>query len=169
MYQRYALPKPGFEPQDAIRALSEIAGEDLSDFSTRYISGKEPLPYEAYFGYAGITVEKKVDATKPWAGWDVKKGDDQRPKISNIIPGSPAEGAGLAKDDVLVALDGRAVEDPDDATAMVAAHKPGDMVKIAVMRLGELREFQVTLRSNPYATLLAETDGTPDRAAAADL
>src|SRR6266849_5164100 len=45
-YQRNALPKPGFEPDDAIRAASEIAGTDMSDFFRRYISGKDPLPYE---------------------------------------------------------------------------------------------------------------------------
>ena len=95
LYQRYALPKPGFEPQDAVRALSEVAGMDLSDFSARYISGKEALPYEKYFAYAGIAVEKKVDATKPWIGLEVKKDDEQRVTISNVIPGSPAESAGL--------------------------------------------------------------------------
>jgi predicted metalloprotease with PDZ domain len=152
MYQRYALPKPGFEPQDAIHALSEVAGMDLTDFSARYISGKEPLPYEKYFGYAGIGVEKKIDETKPWAGMEVKKGDDdQRPRIANIIPGSPAEASGLEKDDVVVAVDGRAVM-TDDVAAIFATHKPGDAVKFAVLRLDELHEFTVTLRGNPYAT-----------------
>jgi len=35
---------------------------------------------------------------------------------------------------------------------MIARHKPGDVVKITVLRLDELHEFNVTLRSNPYAT-----------------
>ena len=48
LYSRYALPKPGFEPRDAMRAASEVAGMDLTDFFERYISGKEPLPYEKY-------------------------------------------------------------------------------------------------------------------------
>jgi predicted metalloprotease with PDZ domain len=150
LYQRYALPKPGFEPPDAIHALSEVAGMDFSDFSTRYISGKEALPYEKYFAYAGIAVEKKIDETKPWAGMDTAKMDDGRPRISNIIPGSPAESAGLEKDDVIVAVDGRAVM-PDDIAPMIEAHKPGDAVKVAVLRLDELHEFTITLRGNPNA------------------
>ena len=148
LYQRYALPKPGFEPQDAIRALSEVGGMDFSDFSARYISGKDPLPYETYFAYAGISVEKKIDEKKPWAGMDTSKTDDGRPRISNIIPESPAESAGLEKDDIIVAIDGRAVS-PDDIVPIVEAHKPGDVVKIAVLRLDELHEFTITLRSNP--------------------
>ena len=151
LYQRYALPKPGFEPQDAVHALSEVAGMDFSDFSARYISGEEPLPYETYFAYAGIEVEKKIDLTKPWAGIDAAKGDDGRPKIANIIPGSPAESAGLEKDDEIVAVDGRAAG-PDDLAPMIGAHKPGDVVKIAVLRLDELHEFSITLRGNPSAT-----------------
>ncbi len=151
LYQRYALPKPGFEPQDAIHALSEVAGTDFSDFSARCISGKEPLPYETYFAYAGIAVGKKIDETKPWAGMETSKSDDGRPKISNIIPGSPAESAGLEKGDEIVAVDGRAVI-PDDIAPMIEAHKPGDAVKIAVLRLDELHEFNVTLRGNPNAT-----------------
>ena len=148
LYQRYALPKPGFDPQDAIRALSEVAGMEFSDFSARYIRGKESLPYETYFAYAGIDVVKKIDETKAWAGMDTSKTDDGRPKISNIIPGSPAESAELEKDDIIVAIDGRAVA-PDDIAPMIEAHKPGESAKIAVLRLDELHEFTIALRSNP--------------------
>ncbi|MGB8590747.1 MAG: PDZ domain-containing protein [Candidatus Acidiferrales bacterium] len=151
MYSRYALPKPGFEPNDAITAMSEVAGMDMSDFVRRYISGKEPLPYEAYFAYAGIAVEKKVDPTRSWLGTSSTNTDDGRAKISNIIPGSPAETAGLQKDDIVLGIDGRVVT-PDDLDDAVAAHKPGDSVKVTVIRLGEIRDFPVTIGSNPFAT-----------------
>ena len=161
LYQRYALPKPGFEPQDAVHALSEVGGMDFSDFSARYISGKEALPYDKYFAYAGIEVEKKVDAAKPWAGIEVKKGDDQRLTISGITSGGPAESAGLEKDDVVVAVGGRAVTSTDDVVASVAALKPGEVVKFAVLRLDELHEFSVTLIGNPYATYTLKPIANP--------
>jgi predicted metalloprotease with PDZ domain len=41
LYQRYALPKPGFEPEDAVRAAGEVTGKDMSEFFRRYVSGKE--------------------------------------------------------------------------------------------------------------------------------
>ena len=161
LYQRYALPKPGFEPQDAVRALSEVAGMDLSDFSARYISGKEALPYEKYFAYAGIAVEKNVDATKPWIGLEVKKDDEQRVTISNVIPGSPAESAGLEKDDVVLAVGGRGVASTDEVVASVTTRKPGDVLKFAVLRLDELHEFSVTLRGNPNATYTLKPVANP--------
>ena len=47
--------------------LRKWPGTDLSDIFRQYISGKEPIPYEKYFAYAGITVEKKLDPTS--RGW----------------------------------------------------------------------------------------------------
>jgi predicted metalloprotease with PDZ domain len=147
MYSRYALPKPGFEPEDAIKAMTEVAGMDMSDFFHRYISGKEAIPYESYFGYAGVSVEKKAD-TKAWLGIATAKGDDGHVKITNVIPAGPADRAGLSKEDVVIAIDGRAVT-ADELTEAVNAHKAGDAIKVTVVRLGELREFGVTLMANP--------------------
>jgi len=160
MYSRYALPKPGFEPDDAIKTISEVGGMDFTDFFHRYISGKEPLPYDTYFAYAGITVEKKVDATKPWLGIASAKNDDGRAKITNVLPGSPAEAAGLSKDDVILALDDRSINS-DDLSSAVALHNPGDTLKISLIRLGELRNFNVTVGSNPYATYTLKPTENP--------
>ena len=152
LYERYALPKPGFETEDAVHAASEVAGTDLSDFFRRYISGKEPLPYDTYFAYAGIEVQKKLEPEKPWLGAGFQKNDDGRAKIRNIIPGGPAEAAGLSHNDVVYALDGRAVADQDGLLSAILAHKPGDTVKLTVLRDEELRDFEVRLAPKPYAT-----------------
>ena len=94
LYSRYALPKPGFQPDDAVKAASEVAGVDVSEIFSKYISGKEPIPYEKYFAYAGIDVEKKLELEKPWLGVSHSKSDDGHAKITNVIPGSSAETAG---------------------------------------------------------------------------
>jgi len=152
LYSRYALPKPGFEPDDAVRAASEIAGQDVSYIFRRYISGKEAIPYEAYFAYAGVAVEKKIDSTKSWSGLTLTKQDNGTTTIKNIIPGGPAEAAGLDKDDIITALDGRAVSASDDIEALVAAYKPGVTVRVLIQRLGQMREFPLAFAPNPYYT-----------------
>jgi predicted metalloprotease with PDZ domain len=151
LYSRHALPKPGFEPDDAVKAASEVAGSDVSGIFHQYISGKDPIPYEQYFAYAGITVEKKLDTEKPWIGIDTTKNDDGRAKIRNIIPGSPTEAAALDRDDIIYAVDSRAV-DFDGFTKEIAAHKPGETVRVTVLRLGEFKEFSVALKTNPNPT-----------------
>jgi len=151
LYSRYALPKPGFEPGDAVHAASEVAGRDLSDFFRRYISGKEPLPYEQYFAYAGLSVVRERVADQAWAGIAALRGEEGRPLIDSLIPGSPGEQAGLDRGDVILAVDGKEVTLESMGTALGKLH-PGDSVRITVSRAKELREFSVKLASNPYAT-----------------
>jgi len=151
LYQRYALPKPGFEPEDAVRAANEVAGKDMSEFFRRYISGKEPLAYETYFGYAGIRVERLEMREQAWIAVSTTRGEDGRARISNITPGSPAEAAGLDRGDTIVAVDGKTVDQTEFGRA-VEARKAGEMLRLSLIRLGELKEIAVTAGANPYTT-----------------
>jgi predicted metalloprotease with PDZ domain len=151
LYSRYALPKPGFLPDDAVKAASEVAGVDVSEIFSKYISGKEPIPYERYFAFAGIAVEKKLDPEKPWLGVSHSKSDDGHAKITNVITSSSAEGAGLDRDDIVIGIDGRTV-DEDEFNETVLEHKPGDTLHMTVIRIGEIKEIPVTLIASPYPT-----------------
>ncbi len=151
LYQRHALPNPGFDPEDAVRAASDVAGKDMSDFFRRYISGKEPLPYETYFTYAGIRVEKRVAPDRGWAGTGLVRNEDGRARIANIVPGSPGERAGLDRGDVIVAVDGRAVNH-EEFFGAVGSRKPGETLKITVIHERELKEVPLTLGADPYLT-----------------
>lgn len=161
LYQRYALPKPGFQPEDAVHAASEVAGKDLSDFFRRYVSGKEPLPYETYFSSAGIQVQKKMNPERPWLGLSHKKGDGGRAEIAELIPGGPAERSGLTRGDMIVAINGLTVTE-DDFSADAASLKPAEAVKFAIVRSGALREVIVTPASYPYATYTLTPAEHPD-------
>ena len=151
LYSRYALPKPGFEPDDAVKAASEVAGADISGIFSQYISGKEPIPYDKYFAYAGIAVEKKLDSDKAWIGISSEKNDDGHAKIRNVEPGGPAETAGLDREDVIMAVDSRIVNNESFAPA-ISEHKPGDTIHVTVIRLGQIKEIPVTLTASPYFT-----------------
>ena len=152
LYSRYALPKPGFEPADPIRAATEVSGQDMSDFFRRYISGKEPLPYEQYFAYAGLRVVREPQASRAWVGIEAAKGDDGRPVVSNIIPGSPAEQAGLDRGDVLIGVNGKEATF-ESVAAAISGLKPGETVRFTVAREKELRDFSAILAPNPYAII----------------
>ncbi|HTQ84924.1 MAG TPA: PDZ domain-containing protein [Candidatus Solibacter sp.] len=153
LYSRYALPKPGFEPDDPIRAAAEISGQDMSEFFRRYVSGKEALPYEQYFAYAGLRVVRESQAGRAWSGMNAVKGEDGRPVISNILPGSPAELAGLDRGDILVGVNGKETATLDSLAAALAPLRPGDTARLTVAREKELRDFSVLLAPNPYAII----------------
>lgn len=150
MYSRYALPKPGFTPEDAERAASEIAGTDMSDFFRRYISGKEVPPYEKILGYAGIEIENGANANRGYFGISV--GRARNPQggltISNVVDAGPAQAAGLDRGDVITAINGRAVDAAGYAQAIAQA-KPGDNVAFTVTHLGAQREVSVRASADP--------------------
>jgi predicted metalloprotease with PDZ domain len=151
LYSRYALPKPGFEPEDVVRGANEVAGTNIGEIFSRYISGREPIPYEKYFAYAGIAVQQKLDPSKPWIGIATEKSDDGHASIRNVLPGSPAESAGLDRHDVIVAVNDRAV-DNDGFDRETKTLKPGETIRLAVLRLGEFREISVTIAADPHPT-----------------
>jgi hypothetical protein len=66
--------------------------------------------------------------------------------LSGVMPGSPAEEAGLAKGDVLVEVDGASIDTIGDFQAALAVREPGDVVVVKYRRGEELLEAKVTLR-----------------------
>lgn len=57
--------------------------------------------------------------------------------ISGVLPGSPAEQAGLQAGDRLVAFDGEGMTTLEDYTILLKSRKPGDQVRVTYIRDGE--------------------------------
>ncbi|MCU0304668.1 MAG: M20/M25/M40 family metallo-hydrolase [Thermoanaerobaculales bacterium] len=57
-------------------------------------------------------------------------------KVQQVLPGSPAEAAGIAAGDVLVALDGEPVADLRGYSALLKTKSPGDSVEVTILRDG---------------------------------
>ncbi|MCA9322658.1 MAG: M28 family peptidase [Planctomycetes bacterium] len=66
-------------------------------------------------------------------------------KLQGASPGSPAETAGVAKDDVLVQLGTVEIDNIYDFTNALRSHKPGDTVELGVLRAGKRVNLTVTL------------------------
>jgi predicted metalloprotease with PDZ domain len=154
MYQRFALPKPGFADSDVVRVASEVAGADLGEFFRRYLLGKDPLPYDRDFAYAGIGVQR-VTSPQGWSGVVLATTRDGHTIISNMIPGSPAERDGLDRGDIIVALDEKTL-DGAGIDGDLAARRPGDRVTFTVTHRGVSRQVPVTLATNPHSTYTLE-------------
>src|SRR5215469_13585961 len=61
---------------------------------------------------------------------------DRSQLVQSIVPGSPAEHAGLQPGDRIVAIYGSALEAEDSLARIWAQHKPGDAVQLTVLRQG---------------------------------
>ncbi len=96
-------------------------------------------------GWLGVTIQ---DVTPDLAKhFEIK--DRKGVLISGVLPGSPAEKAGLEQGDVLTTFNGRNVRNAHELSRIVASQKPGTKVKIGVIRDGRPKEFTVTLEQMP--------------------
>jgi S1-C subfamily serine protease len=66
-----------------------------------------------------------------------------------VIPGSPAEAAGLLAGDVIVAINGEQITVDTDLSLLIVAHEPGETITLRVLRDNAAREVQVTLGELP--------------------
>jgi len=76
----------------------------------------------------------------------------QRPRgaeVQEVIPGSPAEAAGLRVGDLIRKVDGRAVSSGRPLADVLSAYRPGDRVVLTVEREGREIEIPVTLGRRP--------------------
>jgi serine protease Do len=68
--------------------------------------------------------------------------------ISDVLPGSPAEAAGLKVQDVIVSVDDTAVSSMFPFAAQMYLHHPGEPMRVNVLRHGESVEFRVPVLSD---------------------
>ena len=115
----------------------------------------------AYLGVTSITVDGQFDALDMPA--------DHGALVQTVEAGSPAATAGLRAGtiqatmqgstdpvvlggDVITKIDGTAVTSSDQLSQLVSAHKPGDRVKLEIVRKkGETKDVTVTLTKRPNA------------------
>ncbi len=69
--------------------------------------------------------------------------------VQSVHSDSPAAAAGLAEGDRLLRLAGQEIAAHDDLKRVMAAHRPGDTVPLAVEREGETVELELTFGERP--------------------
>lgn len=75
----------------------------------------------------------------------VTEGHDKGAEIQSITKESGAEKAGLKKGDVITKIGDLQIEDTDDVTKAIHAHKPGEKVAIAFLRDGKAQSATAEL------------------------
>jgi len=105
-----------------------VAARDLPPRETR----PAPQPSSAYLGVAFDPVEGGA-------------------KVSQVLPGTGAEKAGLKVDDIVMTLSGEIVRDLDGVLDILRKHKPGDTIALKVKRGDKEVELKATLGKRPAA------------------
>jgi membrane-associated protease RseP (regulator of RpoE activity) len=87
--------------------------------------------------------EQAAPSLSPYLG--IRCEDDGGAKVAEVIPGSPADEAGLRAGDVILALDTHGVVGCDDLADEIGKRTPGQTVALKVWRGGETVRVVVTL------------------------
>jgi serine protease Do len=79
--------------------------------------------------------------------------------VSTVEPGSPAEKAGVKSGDVIVAVDGKAIDQSVDLPRIIGETRPGTAVALQVWRKGATQTLRVTVGEMPAEKVAAATSG----------
>lgn len=71
--------------------------------------------------------------------------------IAGTVPNGPAAAAGITKNDIITAVDGKEVNSAGAFVGEIAAKKVGQSVKLTISRNGKTSEVSVTLAKTPNA------------------
>jgi serine protease Do len=92
-------------------------------------------------GWLGVTLSEltpdQAEASGVKQGWGIL--------ISEVMPGSPAESAGLQPNDIILEFNGKEVKDIYGFRLMVAEHDMGDAINIDLNRDGKDKRIKVVL------------------------
>ncbi|HEX5821922.1 MAG TPA: trypsin-like peptidase domain-containing protein [Solirubrobacterales bacterium] len=128
--------------------------------SVRYSLGQLRTGGKVEYAFLGVTSESLYPQLAEHLGLDVESGA----LITDVVSDSPADKAGLKGStgettfqlqhvktggDVVIAVDDKPVFQNNDLSELVALHKPGDTVKLDILRGGQHATVDVTLGSRP--------------------
>ena len=76
-------------------------------------------------------------------------------RVSQLSAGGPADGAGVLPGDIVVAVDGAAIDSPAELGEVIRTNQPDDSVVLGVLRNGDLVALTLTLGVNDNGDALA--------------
>lgn len=84
--------------------------------------------------------------------------DEKGARIVEVNAGTPAEKSGLQKDDIITAINGYNITNPENLYKEVGKYQPGDKINIDYLRNGEAKTISAKLAPNkPAERKLPET------------
>lgn len=79
--------------------------------------------------------------------------------VAEVIDGGSASGADIKVDDVIVGLDNKVVKNMADLQEAIAKHRPGDKVKVKIIRNKKEKIIEITLKNEQGNTKIVKEAG----------
>jgi serine protease Do len=110
-------------------------------------------------GYIGATVQTLSPELADSLGLPSAHGA----MVDTLASAGPSERAGLRSGDVILSVGGHSVDSASDLTRQVALARPGEEIRVGILRAGERREITIRSGLRPTEASLARNDGLAPR------
>ena len=170
LWQRWLDNGQGIGEQEPQALVASLIGNDsLTDFFNAALYGTDDLPLEDTLAYLGVQLEwmtrlsaddvggtrktsKAATAAPPslWLGASVRDASGGV-VITQVMNGSPAERAGLAANDVLIAMGGFSVS-KSEIEGFLERFSDQATIAIHYFRLGQLHQSELAIETAPKDT-----------------
>ncbi len=158
VWERYGESEIPYTLSNLQAALAEYSGsrEFAETFFAKHIHGNELPDMKELFSRLGIALEpaNQNRGSLGRAYWQEK--NDQLVLGSYTLRGTPLYEAGLDKGDVLLQLNGQAVNSKAMLDSLLAGSRAGDEVALLYSRFGEERKVTLELEADPELKLVPQ-------------
>jgi serine protease Do len=124
-----------------INMARDVMGQLIADGKVRY-------------GFIGITLQEMNEDLASGLGIDIDYGI----LVESVLPGYPADEAGLEKKDVIIEYNGEAVRDAARFRLSVGRTEIGETVPIVVWRDGKKKNLKITVAERPEDAVVAASE-----------
>jgi serine protease Do len=108
-------------------------------------------------GWLGVGIQDISDEMAQYYGIKDKTGV----LVSQVFPGDPADKAGIRTKDIIIEVNGKKIETSRELTRIIAGFHVGEVVKIAVLRDGKEKTFNVKIAKRQEEQLASR--GIPNK------
>lgn len=116
------------------------------------------------------TVQRALLGIKGGSFSDYRQSDDYKKKdkdfgvnegvyVAEIVEGGSADGTDIKVDDVITGIDGKTVKTMADLQEALARHRPGDKVKVKLVRDKKEKTVEITLKNEQGTTKVVKATG----------
>ena len=175
-WARFGESPDGMSERGFESVCSEVSGLDLGEFFETFVRGTDDLPLDELLASHGVTVKRRPAANLAdkggksadaalgvWFGATLADSNG-RTAVATVANGGPAEAAGLAPGDELVALDGLRIS-ASTIDRRLKDLKPGDEVAVAAFRGDEFFESRIVFTAMPDRVVWLELQKDADASA----
>jgi serine protease Do len=181
-YENYIQTDASINPGNSGGPLLDLDGKviGINDF---IVSGNNPTPGNVGLGFAiPANMAREVmaqliqhgEVVRPWIGIAMQPLTAELKRqfkaesgvvVGEVFADNPADRAGIQPGDVIVRLDGNPVSEPKDVQFGILRHRPGDTLKLVILRDGNEREVDIVAdrqRADEVSGVNTKPDGEPE-------